>query len=309
MSAARRRLQKLLAEAGVGIDGARPWDLEVHSPKFYRRVLTQGSLGLGESYVDGWWDCAALDEFFACVTRVRLERRVPSAKSKQGAAFALLLNMQNRMRAARVARRHYDVGIDLYRRMLDARMLYSCGYWRRAATMDEAQEAKLELIACKLGLRGGERVLDIGCGWGGACRHFAERHGARVVGITLSREQAELARAACAGLPVEIRLQDYRDLPRDEAYDAVYSIGMFEHVGCKNYSRFMRRVHALLPEGAASCCTPSAATSPAAPPTPGSTATSSRTGSCRRCGRSAGPSRTASRWRTGTASAATTTAP
>ena len=249
MRAARKRLLQLLAEADVGVDGARPWDLEVHNPKLYRRVLTQGSMGLGESYVDGWWDCAALDEFFARVTRARLERRVPGAKAGQDAAFALLFNMQNRMRAKRVARRHYDVGNDLYRRMLDRRMLYSCGYWRRAEDLDQAQEAKLELIACKLGLRGGERLLDIGCGWGGACRHFAERHGAEVVGITLSAEQAELARETCAGLPVEIRLQDYRDLPRGESYDAVYSIGMFEHVGCKNYGRFMRRVRALLPEG------------------------------------------------------------
>lgn len=249
MSASRKRLLKLLAEADIGIGGGRPWDLEVHNPKLYRRVLTQGSMGLGEAYVDGWWDCAALDEFFARVTRAHLERRVPGVKAGQDAAFALLFNMQNRLRAKRVARRHYDVGNDLYRRMLDARMLYSCGYWRRAETLDEAQEAKLELIACKLGLRGGERLLDIGCGWGGACRYFAERHGARVVGITLSKEQAELARETCAGLPIEIRLQDYRDLPRGESFDAVYSIGMFEHVGCKNYGRFMRRVHALLPEG------------------------------------------------------------
>ena len=209
----------------------------------------QGSLGLGESYMDGWWDCEALDEFFARILDLRLDHQVRGLSKIKVLGLSRLLNMQSRTRSRRVAKQHYDVGNDFYSEMLDERMMYSCGYWRRAKTLEEAQEAKLELIACKLGLRPNARVLDIGCGWGGACRFFAERYGVQVVGVTLSREQAKFAREHCAGHAVKILERDYRDLPPRETFDAVYSIGMFEHVGYKNYRTFMRKVHELLPSG------------------------------------------------------------
>ena len=250
MFSARNWILKILASAGIQVDGPQPWDIQIHNPNFYWRVLTQGSLGLGESYMDKWWDCMALDEFFARVLNLELDRRVPGMNTFVIMGLAKLLNMQNRARAVRVAQEHYDVGNDLYSKMLDNSMMYSCGYWRRAKTLEEAQEAKLELIACKLGLQDKERILDIGCGWGGACRFFAERYGVEVVGLTLSGEQAKFAQEHCAGHSVTILEQDYRDFPASETFDAIYSIGMFEHVGYKNYRTFMSKVNELLePQG------------------------------------------------------------
>ncbi len=241
---------KLLASAGIEENGSQPWDLQIHDKRLYRRVLTQGSLGLGESYMDGWWDCAALDEFFARVLRARVDRKIFGSHKLRALAVSRIMNMQSRLHSKVVARTHYDIGNDLYSKMLDSSMMYSCGYWRHASNLNEAQEAKLELIAGKLELRKGQRVLDIGCGWGTACKYFAERHGVRVVGLTLSTEQAAMARQLCDGHPVEILQQDYRDFDPREKFDAVYSIGMFEHVGYKNYRTFMCKVSNLLePDG------------------------------------------------------------
>ena len=120
--------------------------------------------------------------------------------------------------------------------MLGQRLVYSCGYWARADNLDQAQVDKLDLICRKLQLRPGMRVLDIGCGWGEALKYAAQKYGVSGVGVTISQEQAAFARALCAGLPVEIRLQDYRQL--DERFDAIFSIGMFEHVGVKNYRTY-----------------------------------------------------------------------
>jgi cyclopropane-fatty-acyl-phospholipid synthase len=206
--------------------------------------MAQGALGLGESYMDGWWDCRNLDEFFHRILVADLETKVKPWADTLRVLRAKLLNLQKPMRAFRIGRHHYDVGTDLFRHMLDSRMIYSCGYWREATTLDEAQEAKLDLVCRKLGLRPGMRLLDIGCGWGGTAKFAAERYGVSVVGITVSEEQARYARELCDGLDVEINLQDYRDLTG--RFDRVLSIGMFEHVGYKNYGTFMRVVRDLL---------------------------------------------------------------
>jgi cyclopropane-fatty-acyl-phospholipid synthase len=248
MSRERRYLAELLAYADVGLDGARPWDLVIHDERMAARVLAQGSIGAGESYMDGWWDCAQLDEMFARVFRARLDRQLRSWRSVANVVLATLRNPQSQRRAFAVGQRHYDIGNDLYERMLDRRMIYSCGYWRAAENLDAAQEAKLDLVCRKLGLKPGMRVLDIGCGWGGAAQYAAERYGVNVVGITVSREQAALARERCRGLPVEILLEDYRALTG--RFDRIFSIGMFEHVGWRNYRTYLDKVHALLePDG------------------------------------------------------------
>ncbi len=249
MSVARNWALKILATADIKENGSRPWDIQVHNPRLYWRILTQGSLGLGESYMEGWWDCDALDEFFARVLSSGLDQQITGLNKIITLGLSWFLNMQSRARSKQVARQHYDVGNDLYSKMLDPMMLYSCGYWRQAETLEEAQEAKLDLVARKLGLKPNARILDIGCGWGGACRYFAERYGVQVTGTTLSGEQARLAREHCEGYAVRILQQDYRDLPSSERFDAIYSIGMFEHVGYKNYRTFMRKVHELLPSG------------------------------------------------------------
>jgi cyclopropane-fatty-acyl-phospholipid synthase len=237
----RQRVIGLLAAADVKPDGSRPWDPQIRDSRFYARVLAQGSLGLGESYMDGCWDVASLDGMLFRILQARVDQRARGLMDRVDDFRAQVQNLQSRRRAYLVGERHYDLGNDLYRAMLGRLMVYSCGYWREADTLDAAQEAKLDLTCRKLGLRAGMRVLDIGCGWGEALKFAAERYGVRGVGVTISREQADYARELCAGLPIEIRLQDYRSLTTgevDEPFDRIFSIGMFEHVGFKNYERF-----------------------------------------------------------------------
>ena len=250
---APRALQALLAEADVRLDGARPWDLRVHDPRLYRRVLTHWSLGLGDAYVDGDWDCERLDELFTRLLRHRLDGQ-PMGLSRWRMAFALaaaaLDNPQRATRAFVVGRHHYDLGNDLFGRMLDPLRQYSCGWWAHASTLEQAQEHKLEMICRKLQLRPGMRLLDIGCGWGGLARWAAEHHGAHVTGITISREQAAWAQQHCLGLPVDIRLVDYRALHDETPFDRIASVGMFEHVGPKNHRAYFDAARRLLrPDG------------------------------------------------------------
>lgn len=237
--AKKNLIEKLLATADVIVGGTRPWDIQVRDERLFSRVLAHGSLGLGEAYMDGWWECAALDEFFSRVLAARLDRRVRGNVGLIARAlWSRVANLQSPSRAFAVGRHHYDMGNDLYQTMLDSRMTYTCGYWKNATTLDEAQDAKLNLVCRKIGLKRGDRVLDIGCGWGSFAKFAAEKYGASVVGITVSKNQVELGRKLCAGLPVEIRLQDYRDV-RDEPFDHIVSLGMFEHVGYKNYQTYM----------------------------------------------------------------------
>ena len=236
----RDRVAELLARADVTLDGVRPWDVQVHDERLYARVLAKGTLGVGEAYMDGWWDCEQLDECIARVSRTDIRESIVPWTDGLRVLRARLTNLQRRGRAFRIGRHHYNIGDDLFSRMLDRRMIYSCAYWREASTLDDAQEAKLDLVCRKLGLEPGMRVLDIGCGWGGAAQFAAERYGVSVLGITVSENQARRAREVCRGLDVEIRLVDYREL--DGVFDRVFSLGMFEHVGHKNYQRFMRAV-------------------------------------------------------------------
>jgi cyclopropane-fatty-acyl-phospholipid synthase len=224
----------------IQIDGTRPWDLQVHDERFYRRVLAEDALGLGESYVEGWWDVEELDVFFFRLLGIDLSDVRVSWKRKWTLLKDRLFNRQSKTRAFEVGERHYDRGNDLFRVMLDRRMTYTCGYWKDADTLDEAQEAKLDLVCRKIGLQPGQTVLDIGCGWGGFMKYAAEHYGVSAVGVTISEEQATLGREICEGLPVEIRLQDYRDVTG--RFDRVVSLGMFEHVGPTNYRTFFEKV-------------------------------------------------------------------
>ena len=242
----QRRVEALLQEADIIPGGDRPQDLDILDPRFYARVLADGSLGLGESYMEGWWQAHSLDGLLTHLLDARLDERVHGSGEVWDALKAKLFNLQSGQGSYEVGKRHYDLGNDLYRAMLGKRLVYSCGYWRDAGNLDDAQEAKLDLICRKLGLQPGMRVLDIGCGWGEALKFAAERYGVQGVGVTISQEQAEFARELCAGLPVEIRLQDYREL--DEPFDAILSVGMFEHVGVKNYRTYFEVARRCLAE-------------------------------------------------------------
>lgn len=244
-----RIVSELLGRAGIEINGSQPGDIRVNSPQFFKRVLQEGSLGLGESYMDGWWDCDRLDLFFTRVLRAGLEKQLPHHfKDTLRILGARVFNLQSRKRAWMVGKEHYDLGNDLFSRMLDPAMQYSCGYWKTADNLVDAQQAKLKLICDKLALEPGMTLLDIGCGWGGLAEYAARHYGVSVHGVTISAEQQKMAQERCQGLDVNIRLQDYRDL--DEQFDRIVSVGMFEHVGPKNYATYFEVVDRnLKPDG------------------------------------------------------------
>ena len=229
--------KELLSQADIQINGSRAWDIQLHHVGFFKRVLQQGSLGLGESYMEGWWDCERLDILFCKILKAKLDQQMPgNLKDILRIASARLFNLQSRSRAWIVGKEHYDIGNDLFALMLDPHMQYSCGYWKDATTLNDAQNAKLKMICEKLQLKPGMRLLDIGCGWGGLAEYAARHYGVAVEGVTISKEQQKMAQQRCEGLDVNILLQDYRDL--NKHYDRIVSVGMFEHVGPKNYDTY-----------------------------------------------------------------------
>jgi cyclopropane-fatty-acyl-phospholipid synthase len=235
-----RRACDLLGTADIRVGGNRPWDMRVHHPATFDRILAQGSLGLGESYLDGWWDCDEVDELINRILRARLDEQVGRAGWLWASLKARLTNLQSPQRAWQVGEMHYDLGNDLYEAMLDPSMAYSCAYWPAAQTLEQAQEAKLELICQKLQLQPGMTLLDIGCGWGSLMLHAARHHGVHCVGLTISKEQARLGNAKVQGWPVRFELADYRQFNPEghQRFDRIASVGMFEHVGHKNYRAY-----------------------------------------------------------------------
>ncbi|PIJ51824.1 cyclopropane-fatty-acyl-phospholipid synthase [Erwinia sp. OLTSP20] len=244
-----RIVQEMLEKANIAINGSHPWDIQVNNPELFKRVIQEGSLGLGEAYMDGWWDCERPDIFFHRVLNVHLDQQLPHHfRDTLRVAGTRLFNLQSRRRAWIVGKEHYDLGNDLFTLMLDPHMQYSCGYWKEAKTLEQAQDNKLNMICEKLQLQPGMTLLDIGCGWGGLAEFAARRFGAKVTGVTISAEQQKLAQQRCQGLDVTILLQDYRDL--NQQFDRIVSVGMFEHVGPKNYATYFNVVDRnLKPDG------------------------------------------------------------
>jgi len=227
----------LLAEVGLTLNGSAPTDPQVHNPNLYNRILAEGSLGLGEAYMDGWWDCERLDGFFERVVGGRIDRGLHrSIGLAWQVLHARIANRQNKRRVWRVADVHYNLDVDVFEATFDKRLTGSCGYWASADSLDAAQEAKLDLVCRKVDLQPGERVLDIGCGWGAFMGFAAERYGANCVGVTVSQVQADYGRARYANLPVEFQVKDYRDFVG--RVDKIASMGMFEHVGSRNYRTY-----------------------------------------------------------------------
>lgn len=245
---AKRFVISQIERTGLVPNGPGPADPQIHHEGLWARLLRDGTLGLGEAYMDGWWDADALDACLFTLIRADVQKAFPRDLAVMWSlARGRLLNLQRR-HVTEVAEKHYDIGNDLYAAMLDKRMIYSCGYWKDASDLDAAQEAKLDLICRKIGLAPGMHILDIGSGWGGFLQFAAERYGVSGVGVTVSKEQAALANARTAHLPVETKLLDYQAL--DGQFDRIISIGMFEHVGYKNYRAYFEKARRLLaPDG------------------------------------------------------------
>ncbi len=244
---AAAKVAEILALAGIQVNGSRPCDPQVLDERFYQRVLAEGSLGLGESYVDGWWDAEAPDEFFTKAHRGDLYNATRDLYTLWLVVKSRIVNLQTKARSSRVAREHYDLGNDLYRAMLDKRMQYTCAYWKGAKTLEQAQENKLHLICRKLQLTKGMSILELGGGFGGLAHFMAQEYGCRVVSYNISREQVQYGREICKGLPVRFEQKDYREAAHEkEQFDRVVSIGLCEHIGHKNYSGFLKLAHARL---------------------------------------------------------------
>ncbi len=232
--------QTLRDQADIRINGDRPWDMQIHHPDTLNRIMARGSLGLGESYMDGWWDCQQLDAFVCRALLARLDEKLRRPGLVMWALKARLMNLQSESRAWQVGHEHYDLGNDLFDAMLDPYMAYSCGYWAHTDTLEQAQRDKLDLICRKLQLHSGTRLLDIGCGWGSLMRFAAEHYGVSSVGLTVSKEQAAHGQKLARGLDIRFELTDYRQFNLDghQRFDRIASVGMFEHVGHKNYPAF-----------------------------------------------------------------------
>ena len=238
---AKEKITRIFFNAGININGKNPWDIHVHDERLYSRILLKWTLGFGESYMDGWWDTEALDQLIYRLYMANAEKRNNNLPSKIDMCKAKLINQQSRVKSRKVAKEHYDLGNEMYSKMLGRTMQYTCGYWKEAKTLDEAQENKLELICKKLHLRKGEKVLELGCGWGGFARYAAANYGVQVDAYNISKEQVQFARELNKGLPVTIHLADYRDAKG--TYDKVAAIGLSEHVGYKNYGTLMQVAH------------------------------------------------------------------
>lgn len=240
---AKEKIRELLALANIKVNGPDPWDLQVHDERFYQRALGHGSVGVGEAYMDGWWDATDLNEFFYRIHRADLARKVRTRDLFWLGVKSALFNLQRKSVSKQVARQHYDIGNDLYRVMLDRNMQYTCAYWKNADSLEDAQESKLHLICRKLHLRPGMRVLELGGGFCGLARFMAKEYGCEVVTYNISKEQVAFGREFCADLPVRIEERDYREAIHEKGkFDRVAAIGLCEHIGYRNYRPFLELV-------------------------------------------------------------------
>jgi len=251
-SEAESIVRELFGHAGVEFGGSQPWDIKVHDQRFFERVLRDASTGFGEAYMEGWWEVPALDVLIDKLVRSDIKEKIQGSwRLKALTVKSVLLNLQAKTRSGASVEAHYDIGNDLYTRMLDERMVYTCGYWKDAKTLTESQEAKLDLVCRKVGLKPGMRVLDLGCGWGGFASWAAEKYGCSVLGVTLSKDQVALGNELWGPkgkkLDVELRLCDYRDV--QGTFDRVVSIGMMEHVGPKNHRDMIKVMDRCLVDG------------------------------------------------------------
>ena len=245
MNHIKNKIIELFKKADIQVNGKRAWDIQIHNERFYSRLFIHGTIALGESYIDGWWDCKQIDQLIYRIIKYRLVDPKTYSLVHFGSPIMnklrlispILKNNQTRERASNDVKYHYNLGNDLFEATLDKYLNYSCGYWKDAKSLDEAQKAKMDLICKKLKLKKGMSILEIGCGWGGFAKFAADNYGVKVKGITLSENQYNYAVQYCKGSNVKIELKDYRDL--SDEYDRIVSVEMIEHVGPKNHRKFM----------------------------------------------------------------------
>ncbi len=236
----------LFRRAGVVINGSHDRDPQIHDERFYRRVLFQGSVGLGESYVDGWWDCKRIDLCIDMLLRSGIADLVPRGDAWWLAIQNTITDRQNRSRSIRVAEKHYDTDPNFFvDYILGPTNSYTCARWNGVRDLDAAQTQKMELLCRKAKLKPNQTVLDIGCGWGGFLAHASANYGTQGIGLSISKPQLDFARERYRNLPVEYRMQDYRDF--DGTADAAVSICMVEHVGHTHLREYFDMVRNALP--------------------------------------------------------------
>ncbi len=232
-------LSYLLRKAGLEPNGNSPWDPQIKDKRFYRAVLLGGSVGLGDAYINGWWECSDIAGFIQRIIKSGIHLRVPRVDVLLRKFRFGLFDVQDRNRSKRVAELHYDEDPRIFEMMLGKTNNYTCGRWNGVSTLDAAQEQKMDLLCRKASLKPGKKVLDIGSGWGGFLGYAAEHYGAQGVGVTISKTQLEYAQKRYAHLPVEYKLQDYRDF--HGKVDAVVSVCVIEHVGPNHYREYFQK--------------------------------------------------------------------
>lgn len=247
----KEKMSNYLQTIGVALNGVKSSDVKIKNEKIYSKLPT--SLAIGEAYMEGWWDCDRLDDLFFRICKHNLDTKFHSSPYDfLRKAFIKFSNLQTRIRSLKVAEVHYNLGNEFYQKMLGPSMAYTCAYWKDAKTLDEAQFDKFNLICRKLDIKQGDKVLELGCGFGTFAKFAAENCGCHVVAVNISEEQVKFGRKACKGLPVEIFQCDYRDHnvynPQHKRFDKVVSIGLLEHVGYKNYRTMMELIRENLKE-------------------------------------------------------------
>ena len=243
-------VQDFLQQADIRVDGSRPWDIKICHPDFFKCIMQQGLLGLGESYMDGWWECERVDILIYKFLTGRLDEYLPIHLHNILNLFsAKLLSLKPDHVSLTSGNKEHEIGYDIFAVMLDNYMQYSCGLWREGTSLDEAQTAKLQMICEKLQLSPGMRILDLGCGWGGTAEYMARHYGVYVEGITDSTEQQKVAQARCRDLDVTIMLGDFHDCI-DDQFDRIISLGTLQNIELRNYQAFFKRIaNSLNPDG------------------------------------------------------------
>jgi cyclopropane-fatty-acyl-phospholipid synthase len=243
---AKEAIERLATVVGFSLNGDKPTDPQIYNERVYNIFLSRNSLALGESFMAKWWDCADLAGFFSLVLNAKLFVKKNVLSDPRLFLRTALSNLQRPSKSFEVGEMHYDLGNELYEAMLDKYMVYTSAIWSGVDNLEAAQVQKLERICQKLKLKAGDRVLDIGCGWGGFMKYATQRYGVSCVGLSVSKEQTTLGRQRCEGLPIEFVISDYRDYQNEHKFDHVVSIEMIEAVGPKNLRTYFKKVHELL---------------------------------------------------------------